>query len=368
MITKHDELLCHQLVTTFDHVYTSDARWTERIGIWAFDISGDVSLLTGLARYTNRNVIDAYGMVTLNNETAHIVRTSSELRPETSGGLEVGPYSYEVIEPLKKVRATLGENEYGLSFQLDFEGTFPPYEQIPTFFRSRGRIVEDAVRYYQVGKLSGWFKVDGKTHEINTANWRIARDHSWGVRRGGGGGSWPEPLMQPSEIPQGVLYFLCIANFEKYMIHCAVREDWDGTPNHFEGYVIYPYGSEREALKLVSVEHDLEFHRDLRLIKSGRIVVNAVDGSKREISICPLTSFFPGPASYDMYNDYMSGMWKGPSYIDGFKLDISDPNVLKQISFLKETWCEVRCGDDSGYGHFESVFVGKYPKYGFEGY
>lgn len=370
MLTKYDELICHQLATTFDHVYTSDARWTERVVVYGFDISGKVNLMTGLARYPNRNVIDAYGMITIDNKTAHVVRTSSELRPETAAGLSVGPYSYEIVEPLKKVRTALGDNEYGLSFQLDFEGTFPPYEQAPAFFRSRGRVLEEARRYYQVGRLSGWFKVEGKTYEVDRAKWRVGRDHSWGVRRGVGGGSWPEPMAQPEEIPQGVLYFMCIFEFEKYMIHCAVREDWEGKPYHFEGWVTYPYGSDKEGegLQLVSVEHDLTFRPDIRLMESGRVIVNAVDGSKREISIHPVTTFYPGPASYDMYNDYMSGMWKGPSYMDGFKVDVTDPEVLPRISFLKETLCEVRCGDDVGYGIFEHVFVGKYPKYGFEGY
>lgn len=370
MLTKYDELLCHQLSTTFDHVVTSDARWTERIGIWACDVSGKVNLLTGLARYPNRNVIDAYGMVTIDSKMAHVVRTSGELRPETSAGLTVGPYSYEVVEPLRKVRVTLGENGYGLSFQIEFEGTFPPYEQAPAFFRSRGRVQEDARRYYQAGRLSGWLKVNGITYEVDRAKWRVERDHSWGVRRGVGGGSWPEPLAQPEEIPPGVLYFMCMFEFEEYMIHCAVREDWEGKPWHFEGWVTYPYGSGKEgqALELVSVEHDLQFRPDVRMIKSGRVIVNAIDGSKREMLLRPITYFLPGPAGYDTYNDYASGMWKGPSFMDGFKLDISDPEVLKRYAFLTENWCEVHCGKDIGYGDFEMVCVGKYPKYGYQGY
>lgn len=370
MLTKYDEFLCHQLSTTFDHVVTSDARWTERVVIYGFDISGKVNLMTGLARYPNRNVIDAYGMVTIDDRMAHVVRTSSELRPETSAALEVGPYSYEVVEPLKKVRATLGENEYGLSFQVDLEGTFPPYEQIPMFFRSQGRVTEDARRYYQVGRLSGWLKVDGKTYEVDKAKWRVGRDHSWGVRRGVGGGSWPEPWAQPTEIPPGAFYFMCIFEFEKYMIHVAQRENWEGQIWHFEGWETYPFGSEREGkeLKLVGLEHDFQFRPDVRVIKSGRVLVNAVDGSKRELSIRPVTTFYPGPAGYDYYNDYASGMWKGPSFVDGFKVDITNPDELKRISFLTETLCEVRCGKDVGYGDLEMVCVGKYPKYGYQGY
>lgn len=370
MLTKDDELLCHQTASTFDHVVTSDPKWTERIVVCGSDMSGKLNFITGLARYANRNVMDAYGMVIVENKTAHVVRASRELRPETAE-LTVGPYSYEVVEPLKKVRAALGENEYGLSFQLDFEGTFSPYEQVPAFYRSRGRVREDARRYYQSGRPSGWVKADGKTYEIDREKWRGLRDHSWGVRWGGGGGSVAEsPMMQPEEVPPGVLYFTGIFDFGKWLIHFGVREDPEGRPWHFEGWVYYPYGSggEREELKLVGVEHDFQFRPDVRLIESGRAIVSAVDGSKREISIRPVGLYLPGLSGYDYYKDYMSGMWKGPQYMDGFKVDITEPEVKKQFYQLTEQWCQVQCGDEVGFGNLEMLFVGKYPRYGYQGY
>src|SRR2546423_1201722 len=169
MLTKYDELLCHQNATTFDHVGPSDLRWTERVVLFGFDTSGDINVMTGLARYPNRNVIDAYAMVTRGNKTARVVRLSTELRPEDSDltTSRVGPFSYQVVEALKRVRATLDENEHGLSFQLDFDGTFPAYEQEPAFFRARGRVLEDARRFYQLGKIRGTFTIDGTEYEVD---------------------------------------------------------------------------------------------------------------------------------------------------------------------------------------------------------
>lgn len=371
MLTKYDEFLCHQLPTTFDHVGPSDLRWTERVVLYGFDTaSGKLNFMTGLAGYANRNIMDAYGMITVNNETAHVVRVSRELHPQ-SADLKVGPYSYDVAEPLKRVKVTLAENEHGISFELDFTATFPAYEQRPAFFRSRGRVLEDARRYYQQGKLSGWMKVDGKTYQIDQARWLAGRDHSWGVRRGGGGGSLPEgSFLQPPEIPEGVLYCMGIFDFKEWMVHFAVREDWEGRPWHFEGGVYYPLGSAREGegVALESVEHDLQFRPELRIIKAGRLIVRAADGTKKEISIQPVTDFYPGLAGYDYYNDYMSGMWKGPFFMDGFSASVTDLEVLRKVCFLTETLCEVRCGDVLGHGLVEMVFVGKYPRYGYHGY
>ena len=56
----------------------------------------------------------------------------------------------------------------------------------------------------------------------------------------------------------------------------------------------------------------------------------------------------------------------GPSYLDGYKLDMTDPQVQRDVSFLDEVICEMRCGDKIGYGVIELVIVGKYPKYGYQ--
>ncbi len=63
MLTKYDEFLCHQIVSTFDHVETSDRMWTERTWFSAWDTSGRLQLVTSIGYYPNRNVMDAYGMV-----------------------------------------------------------------------------------------------------------------------------------------------------------------------------------------------------------------------------------------------------------------------------------------------------------------
>ena len=58
----------------------------------------------------------------------------------------------------------------------------------------------------------------------------------------------------------------------------------------------------------------------------------------------------------------------GPEFIDGVKLDLTDPKVISEVSFLDDVLCEVRCGEDVGYGIVEMVVIGKYPKYGYQGY
>jgi hypothetical protein len=371
MITPHDELLIHQLPTTLDHVSQSDLRWTERIVMYGFDKSGEISVMTGMAKYPNRNVLDAYAMVTRKGEEARVVRLSTELNPQTGAlaAWSVGPYTYEVVEPLRKVRSTVEPNDHGVSLQLDFSGDFPVYEQTAAFHRTRGRVREDARRFYQNGTITGWIEIDGERIEIDPDNWWFGRDHSWGVRHGGGGGSLSEGgNRQPEEIPDGVLYYMGIFQFDDEVVHFAQRETSTGHRWQFEGEVLFPIDSGREALPIIDVEHDLKFRDNLRVIKSGTFTVHRADRTTDTIDVTPVCDFWPGLAGYDEYRGYASGMWRGPSFSDGFTVDLTDVNEIKPASMLSETLCEVRMGDKVGHGLVEMVFLGAYPRYGYTGW
>ena len=370
MLTPHDELMCHQLTTTFDHVDQSDLRWTERVVLYGFDRQTLTSVMTGMARYPNRNLIDAYAMVTINGR-AHVVRTSREISAAVDGiaSWQVGNYAYEVTEPLRRVRAALEAGEGELGLELDFTGTFPCYEQAPAFFRDRGRVDEDARRFYQNGQATGSITLGDKRIAITPEGWYFARDHSWGVRRGGGGGDLPEAaVLQPRQIPEGVLYFMGIFEFDDRLVHFAQRENAHGGIWQYEGELLYPFSTGKPSQAITHVEHDFSFRDDLRVISGGEVVVHAADGTADTISITPVTNFWPGFAGYDEYRGYASGQWRGPSYADSFVVDTGDPAEVAKVSMLSESFCEVRSGDSVGHGLVEMVFMGRNVRYGYAGY
>jgi hypothetical protein len=45
MLTPLDDTLCHQLPTTFDHVWTSDPRWFDRYWFAIYSQEGNVAIL-----------------------------------------------------------------------------------------------------------------------------------------------------------------------------------------------------------------------------------------------------------------------------------------------------------------------------------
>lgn len=370
MLLPEDEMLCHQLTTTFDHVAQSDLRWTERVVMYGFDTSGEINVMTGLARYPNRNVMDAYAMVTLGGKQARVVRLATEYRgpAEELGAWSVGPYTYRVLEPLRATRVTLDADEHGLALHLDLRGEFPAYEQTPAFHRSRGRVREDARRYYQNGRVTGWLELDGQRIEIDPDQWWFGRDHSWGVRYGPGGGSLDEgPGLQPAELPDGVLYYMGIFQFDDELVHFAQRETSTGRRWQFEGEVLYPLTTGRDSTPIIDVEHDLTFDPELRVITGGRFTVHRGDRSTSTLEVHPRCRFWPGLAGYSEYRGYASGMWRGPAFSDGFTVDLTDLDQIRPISLLSETLCEVRMGDRIGHGLVEMVCTGSYPRYGYTG-
>jgi len=371
VLTPHDELLCHQLTTTFDHVDQSDLRWTERIVLYGFDPETRTTVMTGMARYPNRNVTDAYAMVTVDGQ-AHVVRTSREISAGSDGLAHwtVGNYSYEILEPLRRVRARLAPGDgYDLAVDLDFTGRFDCYEQAPAFHRDRGRVDEDARRFYQVGDVSGVLTVGGKTIEIDPARWHFGRDHSWGVRRGGGGGDLPETqVLQPRTVPDGVLYFMGIFEFGDRLVHFAQRETADGEIWQYEGELLYPSATGRPSRPITRVDHAFTFREDMRVISGGSVTVHVAGGDTETIEITPLTDFWPGFAGYDEYRGYASGYWRGPQWTDSFVVDTTDRAELAKVSLLSETFCRVRSGADEGYGLVEMVFVGRNARYGYQGW
>jgi len=369
MLTKYDEFLCHQIVSTFDHVETSAREWTERIWFCAHDTKGDFILVVGFGYYPNRNVIDAFVCLAVEGKTQHVVRASRELRPRIDE-VTVGPFSWEVIEPMKRVKAALADNEYGVSYDILFDGTMPPTEE-GQFYRSRGRVVENIDRYWQVGKPSGWIKVGGQTHKIDPGSWRTERDHSWGIRRGAL--DYQETGVQPGDIPVGFFYSGASMQFDDWGAMYHVRQNWDGEVTSFSGGIFYPFGSGKEELRLASVDHDFTFRTDIpgtRQASGGSVTLNAVDGLTRKVSIRPLGVIYIGTGgySYANYRGFTHGLWMGPSWMDGFTLDISNPEVIREITQLDELICQVECDGQVGYGMVEVMLIGKYPKYGYQGY
>jgi hypothetical protein len=364
MLTKYDELLCHQIVDTFDSVGTSAREWTERIWFSVHDTSGKYHLVAGFGMYPNRNIMDAYACFAVDGKKQYNARASRVLRPGLSD-VEVGPLSYDIAEPLKKVRLTLKENDSGITFDLTFTATMAPHEEKTQTSRDRGRVLEDIKRYVQVGRPAGWIALEGKRIKVDEKSWRAERDHSWGIRRGGG---VPETGVQPGEIPVGYVFNFLIAQFNDWSITYHLRENWDGSIIHFGGAISYPLESSKEELDLTVVDHNFTFRQDMRQINGGSVLCHTSDGATHKLVMNKKSVCYLKGGGYFGFRDFIHGLWMGESYFNSVTVDITNPEEEREISFLEDVHFEIQCEDETGFGIVEMVCIGKNTKYGYEGF
>jgi len=380
MLTKLDELMCHQTVAAFDCVVDSSRNWTEKIYFSAFDTSGKIAMNAGFGKYPNRNVMDGYGGVAL-MDRQYTVRASRELQPDVNT-VKIGPLSYEVVEPLKRVRICLGENDYGVSFDLVFEGRVPALEEPAGFTRLRGKLVNHTIRFYQTGVASGEITVEGKTYEVKKNSSYAVRDHSWGIRAMAGvppSGSWwfregmglPESGMPPSPPMPGLFASLFNMQFKEYGIFYTYTEGSDGRPipvgvAGVGGFLVYPFGDTRPPIRIADGRFQFEFFPGTRRVKSVHQAVFILeDGTKLEMSTKSLGIVFHARAGgYFGFKGWWHGKWMGPYAIDGERLDLTDEKLLDELIGVNDIAHECRCGNEVGYGIVEPIALGNLPKYG----
>ena len=126
-VTAMDEYLAHQTCETFDHVFTSDRNFYDRYYFNMHACSDELFFILGMGQYPNLGISDAFVSVS-HGDHLYVVRASKELdgnRLDT----KVGPLGVEILEGLKKVRVTCEPNEWGLAFDLTFDGTVPTVEE-----------------------------------------------------------------------------------------------------------------------------------------------------------------------------------------------------------------------------------------------
>jgi hypothetical protein len=370
VLTKLDETLHHQIPTTFDHVYTSDHRFYDRYWVGLYPRGGRLALMSGIATYSNTNVMDGFAVV-LHDDHQDNLRVSRALRPEIDQ-MRIGPIEYEIVEPLKTLRIRVGAGDHSFRWDLEWEGILPPHEEDHHFGRAYGRVVQDYRRYDQVGRVRGWLEIEGE--RIEADNWFGVRDHSWGVRPGMGG--W-EPATGPADARMAAGFLFLWLNFAtddgKLAGYFQTVEDGAGNRASLDGWMRFP-GSDRPDARVTDLEHELEFYDGTRTARRGRVFVTTEDGEKWEIEAETVTVPFAYIGSgYDNgFNDGRGlGHYRGEYYQEVDRYDVSHPAdvVFPDGSIRRpghrEAIFRLVVNGASGMGHFPIMSGGPHQRYGF---
>ena len=228
MITEWDDLLIHQIISTMDHVESSDPRWHNRHWFHLGDTKGEVLLGIGMGAYPNRNVMDGLAVATIDGAQYNVL-VSRELGRDRYTA--IGPLRIDVVQGLRTLHLALAPNDHDLTFDLTFESTMPPFEEKPHFQRRKGRTLRNNARYNQSGRFSGTLTVAGQTWEVTPDRFWGVRDRSWGLRPGQGEQPGNLTHQQRHDLIRRSgfgLYHYNLTQFPDYSLFYMINERPDG--------------------------------------------------------------------------------------------------------------------------------------------
>jgi hypothetical protein len=368
-----DEMLNHQIADTFATTATSDNSWTEKIWSAIVRKNGALAVDFGLGRYHNRGVMDGWAGVSQGRKQ-WTVRASRELRDDPTI-TTVGPLTYEIIDPLHKVRYALARNPIQpIAYDITFTAQMPPFlEDRHKQRESDGfRVGSDIVRYHQVGVPSGWVEIDGKKFDVNPDEWTEYRDHSWGTRLDVGAHNAdirPTTDFGDKNFGQSEFWliwcpFMLVApNGEKTGYHFYFMSKL-GHVFYSSGYRNHPDGTQETVAR---VRPELRFDDRTRRLLGGQIHFDMLQGGTHtvDVEVPGESGVHLGPGLYLGFDGKKHGSWKGPLEVEGEAFaDTLDITTLKRIRQLRDCPIKVKEGNAVGYGIMETIIHGADAKIG----
>ena len=354
VLTAADEYLIHQTPHTFDRVATSDRNFYDRYFFNGYSRDGEIFFAVAMGQYPNLGITDAAFNVVVGGKQ-RVVRASRRLGPERMEA-SVGPIRVAIVKPLRQVRVTVEQNEWGISGDLLFTARSLPVEE-PHFYRLAGNVpAMDYTRMTQHGSWSGTLRVEGRAVELADAAWWGSRDHSWGIRNVGG----RDPRGAPGRAAPQFFWNWAPLNFEDLCTLYTVSEHADGTRWHESAAVLQTYPD--ASIEHVAPQHDLRFKKGTRWLESATVTLTPEHGEQLRIEFKPLYSFLMRGLGYGDPK-WGHGVWVGEDEVDGIEFDLAAEDPMANLHVQQVS--EVAIGQRKGIGVFEIIVAGPYEKYGF---
>jgi len=360
-LSPMDDYLAHQTTDTFDRVFTSDRNFYDRYYFNMHASSDEIFLVTGIGQYPNLGVTDAFVTVSYGDQQV-TVRASRELgsnRMDT----QIGPFRTEVVEGLKTLRLICEDNEWGVGFDVTWQGAHEALEEPKSLKQSFARTTMETSRFAQVGTYSGTLEVAGKSYDVRPDKWKGARDRSWGIR--GVGEPEPPGIRIKEERAAGFFHNWMPMQFDDYLLKVYIEEGPDGERTLEEAVKVYNFGIDKDPEHLGSPTHQMEYHSGTREISGATIGFAHSDLTVRNIPLRTVnlgmgTGYIPSP-------DWGHGMYQGELKVEGLTYDSSTPLARNKTFGLNETLCRFEASNgDVGYGMHENFIVGIHRPYGFD--
>ena len=344
-----DEYMVHNNPLPIRAMWTSDPRAFERMWFGMFDKTGDLMIIMGIGFYPNLNTADAYAIV--NYRGQHTTVRGQRMLGTNRMDLSVGPLKFEVVKPFEQWRLSLAENDYGISFEIDwFDGNKRPE------FADRGDVSINLATYrpgsgYEsFGQQQGWVKINGETHQLTRGEFQGSRDHHWGVRDNVGGPSfYPGPISRHIHTGEFV-------EFKDFAL--------------FSKSIFYNQGDPRRTSDVREAHRKVRFDPVTKLLLGGEADVTFTSGEHKKYTFervgnqigflrCGMYGGFGGNSGTPE-EDIWHGRFSGDLTITGETYDANDPDVQVKIAGFDDCVARFECEGEVTYGFTETVHPGVY--------
>lgn len=312
--------------------FRSDPRAYERYWFTSQDRTGDLMVITGFGLYPNLKTVESYAIVNLRGQHTAVRAHRSLSRNRLD--MSVGPLSFQLVEPFKQWHLHLGENDYGISFEIDW-------------FDSKRAVIRPPGLggYESFGRQRGTVTVRGERFELTDATFSGSRDHHWGVRDGvGGPGHALDGGRRPTTHPCG---------------QWVEFEDWALWGDR----VFYNVGDPRPgATRAVKQEFAFRFDTDNRTMREV-VTTNLLDtGEVKELRWEVLGNqigalrcgMYGGPDGGTPNQNLFHGMPAGENTVTGETFNMDDPAERAKVLGNDDYHCRVTCDGETTYGVFEA--------------
>jgi hypothetical protein len=370
MLTRFDDYPIHQTPEPIAHRATTDANAYDRYWFGGLEPSGELCFGAALGLYPHHRVMDAHFSFLGADGVQHSLH-ASRLAPKEPTLTQVGPISLSVLEPMRRLRFAVAENEHGIACDLTFVSRAPALEEprtrMPAF--DSPRAIVDMTRFTQFGTWEGWVRAGGVTTRIDPRRCYGTRDRSWGVRTVGSaapGRPAPPPafgwLWAPSHFddecvllgffqrPDGTRWGSSGARIAASAAPALHADDGDPGLAHFE-----------------PGRDELSFHPGTRWVKRAVFRWRERDGAERALEIETLRRFNMNGLGY-AHPKWGHGVWQGELKVESEawkESELAPANPFHQhihhVSALK-------LGAKRGAGTLEQILFGPLSRYGFESF
>lgn len=350
MTARLDDALIHQNYGTLDQVVDDDPRWFDRFYFNLQAVDGSLSIAQGIGVYPNMKVMDGFSLF-CTPESQVNVRGSRELVDGNRDEMDIGPIHAEILEPMKRWRFRLDENEQGTSYEFDYIANFQPLEPLRLISSVDGRRVWDWTHFGHVGRVEGWARMDGRKFELTQDRHYAIRDRSWGVRPGVAVIEDTSAWFRQAN--WGTRYNWVCVQLESFYLWYFQTHETDGTGRFFEGLVRWSDDAGGHQEKVAKVVRKLDFGEGEHFFNAA-VEVHLASGRVMNVNMRRLgTSIHLRGGNYGGFNGLIHGMRQGPLVVSGERWQPSDSRLNPVSAGIQEHVVEVSCEGQVGYGIFE---------------